>query len=111
MDGEVLELFSEREARLYKKWVRQGMVDAGIRFIMDGHAAMSDITEILNSTPDGVLREYQDIYREYGEDRFALLGKRLLEDGRMDDFLEACEDEDYREQLYEEYGIGYPDIE
>lgn len=40
-----------------------------------------------------------------GEDYFALLTEKLLQDGRADDLLKASTDKAYRNQLYHEYSI------
>lgn len=42
---------------------------------------------------------------EQGEKRLLLLGKGLLADGRIADLEKAMEDEEFREKLYEEFGI------
>lgn len=42
---------------------------------------------------------------EQGEKRLLLLGKGLLADGRIADLEKAMEDEEYREKLYEEFGV------
>lgn len=43
--------------------------------------------------------------REEGEKSFAILAKRLLEDSRQDDLLKAADDREFREKLYQEYGL------
>ena len=43
--------------------------------------------------------------REEGEKHFKTLTKYLLRDGRIDALEKATEDEEYKNQLYEEYGI------
>ena len=40
-----------------------------------------------------------------GKNQMALLVKKLLNQGRMDDFTRASEDEVYRDQLIKEFGI------
>ena len=40
-----------------------------------------------------------------GEDYFAQLTSRLLQDSRTDDLLRAAGDEIFRNRLYHEYGI------
>lgn len=42
---------------------------------------------------------------ETGTERFALLTKRLMQAARTDELLRATEEKDFREKLYEEYGI------
>lgn len=40
-----------------------------------------------------------------GTERFALLTKRLMQEARTDALLRATEEKEFREKLYEEYGI------
>ena len=40
-----------------------------------------------------------------GEERFSRLNLSLIADKRFDDVERASKDKDYREQLYQEYGI------
>jgi flagellar biosynthesis/type III secretory pathway protein FliH len=42
---------------------------------------------------------------EEGEDRVATLWKRMKDDGRLQNFYDALDDEALREKLYKEYGI------
>ena len=40
-----------------------------------------------------------------GTERFARLTKRLMQEERTEELLRATEEKDFREKLYEEYGI------
>ena len=57
---------------------------------------------------DGVIAgkaEGEVIGKELGENDFAALTGRLIEDSRMDDLAKATKDKTYRAVLYREYGI------
>lgn len=41
-----------------------------------------------------------------GEQRSQRLNRRLLDDGRMEDLIKSTYDEEFRRQLYAEYGIS-----
>lgn len=50
-------------------------------------------------------RENQEIGREEGEKKFALLTEKLLLDNRTKDLLKATNDEEFRKKMYQEYGL------
>ncbi len=57
---------------------------------------------------DGVIAgkaEGEALGKELGENDFAALTGRLIEDSRMDDLAKATKDKSYRAVLYREYGI------
>ena len=49
--------------------------------------------------------------RREGEEEFAELAQRLLEEKRTDDLMQAAKDPEYREALYREFGIQYDNFE
>ncbi len=51
------------------------------------------------------LKEWMDESKLEGEDRFAGLTDRLLQDGRTEDLRRAASDKVHREQLYREFGL------
>ncbi|MEY8234284.1 hypothetical protein AALA36_00955 [Lachnospiraceae bacterium 66-29] len=50
-------------------------------------------------------QENQKIGEKRGEDKLAKLIILLNEDGRLSDILRVSQDEEYRQELYEEYHI------
>ncbi len=58
---------------------------------------------------DGVIAgkaEGEAIGKAIGEENFAVLTGRLIEDSRMEDLAKAARDKNYRTVLYREYGIS-----
>lgn len=51
------------------------------------------------------IRNEREIAREEGEDRAVKLMQKLIEDGRDEDLRCVLVDREYREQLYQEYGL------
>lgn len=55
--------------------------------------------------------ERDRMMRREGEEEFAELTQRLLEEKRTDDLMQAAKDPEYREALYREFGIQYDNFE
>ena len=55
--------------------------------------------------------ERDRMMRREGEEEFAELAQRLLEEKRTDDLMQAAKDPEYREALYREFGIQYDNFE
>ena len=51
-------------------------------------------------------RENRKIGEKHGEDKLAKLIMLLNEDGRLSDIIRVSQDEEYRQELYEEYHIS-----
>lgn len=51
------------------------------------------------------IRNEREIAREEGEDRAVKLMQKLIEDGRDENLKRVLVDREYREQLYQEYGL------
>ena len=50
--------------------------------------------------------ELLDKYKNIGENRMALLIQKLLKTNREKDFLKASENVEYRNRLFQEFGIA-----
>lgn len=85
-----------RDRNAIEEYVRQEAIEQGLKQGIEQGIEQGIQQGIEQGIQQGI---------QQGEDRISQLARLLAEQNRMDDIVRAAEDKEYREKLYQEFGV------